>query len=61
MRAIRAATLFVLALTTAGAASAGAPEKAPTTPSGLPVPRYVSLKFDPVNARAGPGDDHRLL
>jgi SH3-like domain-containing protein len=25
------------------------------------VPRYVSLKFDPVNARAGPGDDHRLL
>ncbi|MEO8113685.1 MAG: SH3 domain-containing protein [Phenylobacterium sp.] len=32
-----------------------------STPSGLPVPRYVSLKFDRVNARAGPGDDHRLL
>ena len=31
------------------------------TPSGLPVPRYVSLKFDSVNARSGPGDDHRLL
>jgi SH3-like domain-containing protein len=31
------------------------------TPSGLPVPRYVSLKFDAVNARAGPSDDHRLL
>ena len=31
------------------------------TPSGLPVPRYVFLKFDRVNARAGPGDDHRLL
>ena len=31
------------------------------TPSGLPVPRYVTIKFDPVNARAGPGDDHRLL
>ena len=31
------------------------------TPSGLAVPRYVSLKFDAVNARAGPGDDHRLL
>jgi SH3-like domain-containing protein len=31
------------------------------TPSGLPVPRYVSLKFDEVNARAGPGDDHHLL
>ena len=25
------------------------------------MPRYVSLKFDKVNARAGPGDDHRLL
>ena len=32
-----------------------------TTPSGYPVPRYVTLKFDKVNARAGPGDDHRLL
>jgi len=31
------------------------------TPSGFPVPRYVTLKFDRVNARAGPGDDHRLL
>ncbi len=31
------------------------------TPSGLPVPRYVILKFDEVNARSGPGDDHRLL
>jgi SH3-like domain-containing protein len=31
------------------------------TPSGMPVPRYVTLKFDRVNARAGPGDDHRLL
>jgi SH3-like domain-containing protein len=31
------------------------------TPSGMPVPRYVSLKFDKVNARAGPGDDHKLL
>jgi SH3-like domain-containing protein len=43
----------------AGAAAA-APAERPT-PSGLPVPRYVSLKFDKVNARAGPGDDHRLL
>lgn len=31
------------------------------TPSGLPVPRYITLKFGEVNARAGPGDDHRLL
>jgi SH3-like domain-containing protein len=28
------------------------------TPSGLPVPRYVTLKFDQVNARSGPGDDY---
>jgi SH3-like domain-containing protein len=38
----------------------GADEDRPT-PSGLPVPRYVSLKFNVVNARSGPGDDHRLL
>lgn len=31
------------------------------TPSGLPVPRYVSTKFREVNARGGPGDDHRTL
>jgi SH3-like domain-containing protein len=28
------------------------------TPSGLPVPRYVTLKFNEVNARSGPGDDY---
>ena len=48
---------FAAALTLAGAALAADRP----TPSGLPVPRYVSLKFDTVNARAGPGDDHRLL
>lgn len=44
-------------------AAAGAAEKVPErqTPSGMAVPRYVSLKFDKVNARAGPGDDHKLL
>ncbi|CAN7166902.1 SH3 domain-containing protein [Phenylobacterium sp. LjRoot219] len=42
----------------AGAAQAAADRP---TPSGLPVPRYVALKFDKVNARSGPGDDHRLL
>ncbi len=31
------------------------------TPSDLPVPRWVSLKFDEVNARGGPGEDHRIL
>jgi len=48
------AAALVWAATAAGQASR-------TGPSGLPVPRWISLKFDRVNARAGPGDDHRLL
>ncbi len=40
-----------------------APAAAPTPPpgasvSGLPLPRYVSLKADRVNLRAGPGTDY---
>jgi SH3-like domain-containing protein len=31
------------------------------TASGLPVPRYVSLKSDHVNLREGPSKDHRTL
>jgi len=31
------------------------------TPSTLPVPRFVSLKFGEVYARKGPGEDHRIL
>lgn len=31
------------------------------TPSGLPVPRFVSIKKTPANARSGPGDDQRVL
>lgn len=60
------AGLGVLALGTAlavaacGASATAAPGER-QTPSGMPVPRYVSLKFDKVNARTGPGDDQRLL
>ena len=32
-----------------------APEASILNPSGLPVPRYVSLKFDEANVRVGPG------
>jgi SH3-like domain-containing protein len=55
--------LFIsfLFLTLLAACHGKADDKERVTPSGLPVPRYVSLKFDPVNARAGPSDDHRLL
>lgn len=31
-----------------------------TGPSGLPLPRFVSLKSDRINVRAGPGQDHRI-
>lgn len=31
------------------------------TPTGLEVPRWVSLKSEPVHARYGPGRDHRIL
>jgi SH3-like domain-containing protein len=57
-RLIAAAALAGAAL--AGPAAAQRPADKPT-PSGLPVPRWVSLKFGEVNARAGPGDDHRLV
>ncbi len=50
--------LAVLALPDVAAAAPRNPED---TPSGFPVPRYLSLKFDKVNARAGPGDDHQVL
>jgi SH3-like domain-containing protein len=53
------AALGGVALALAVGAGAYAAERA--TPSGFPVPRYVTLKFGTVNARAGPGDDHRLL
>jgi SH3-like domain-containing protein len=40
-----------------GGAAHAAKDPAPTTQSGLPVPRYVSLKSDRVNVRAGPTMD----
>ncbi|WP_425256239.1 SH3 domain-containing protein [Microbaculum marinisediminis] len=49
----------------AAQAGAGAPSGAQaattqTGPSGLPLPRFVSLKSDRINVRAGPGQDHRV-
>jgi SH3-like domain-containing protein len=52
---------LTVSATVVGAAQAGDKTPERQTPSGMPVPRYVSLKFDKVNARAGPGDDHKLL
>ena len=61
MDKVRSASLALLIWLIADPAPGAVPAKQRATPSGLPVPRYVSLKFDPVNARSGPGDDHRLL
>ncbi len=61
----RAAAALLVAAVLPCAAFAGAPPAAATggrvTPSGQPVPRYVSTRFETVNARAGPGDDYRLV
>lgn len=47
---------FLLALLLA--LPAGAVGEATGTTSGLPVPRYVSLKADKVNVRGGPSREH---
>lgn len=55
------AALLLLAFAPPPSATLAAEKSDRPTPSGLPVPRYVSLKFDRVNARSAPGDDSRLL
>lgn len=61
-RVLKSAALVLLSAIALSAALSGVALAAERpTPSGMPVPRFVSLKFDKVNARAGPGDDHRLL
>ena len=49
----RRALLALVAMTTAASAQTTAPGA-----SGLPVPRFVSLKSDRVNMRKGPGTDY---
>jgi SH3-like domain-containing protein len=54
----------ILAVTFVLAASAGAApaanDIATGTQSGLPIPRFVSLKSDRVNVRGGPAKDHEV-
>ena len=38
----------------------GAYAQQATTASGLPVPRFVSVRSDPVNVRIGPSADHEI-
>lgn len=47
--------LFCILLIALAAPALAAPEASILNPSGLPVPRFVSLKSDDVNLRAGPG------
>ncbi|MEZ5854023.1 MAG: SH3 domain-containing protein [Hyphomicrobiaceae bacterium] len=42
-------------------AIAAGPRPPPSVLSGLPVPRFVSLKSSRVHARQGPGMDHKVL
>jgi len=50
---------LVLALALPGPAWAQAkPDASPTGASGLPIPRFVSLKSDRVNLRQGPGTEY---
>lgn len=67
----RAGVGLTLALSVAGlpitgaeaqqkAATAASPAVAPAG-SGLPVPRFVSLKSDRVHARQGPSTEHKVL
>ena len=58
---VRKAGMLAAALALLAAPSLAADKTDRSTPSGLPVPRWVSLKFDTVNARSAPGDDSRLL
>lgn len=51
---------FVLAAGLLLAPLAALAQPATGSSSGLPVPRYVSLKSDPVNVRRGPARDHEI-
>jgi SH3-like domain-containing protein len=67
LRALRApeaslpVKLAVLVTVLALGGCGGRGEQVCDTPSNLPVPRFVSLKFGEVYARKGPGEDHRIL
>lgn len=55
IRLVLATGFLVLAFGDAGYAQTGR-----TGPSGLPLPRFVSLKSDKVNVRVGPSRDHDI-
>jgi SH3-like domain-containing protein len=59
-RRIFASSVLAAALLAAAVESSAAAKDTATSASGLPVPRYVSLKSDHVNVRAGPTKDNEV-
>jgi len=58
LRRFFSAVVLAAVLLVASASSGFSAKDSPVTTSGLPVPRYVSLKSDHVNVRAGPTKDN---
>lgn len=52
--------LLVLALTSANLVASPAPVLAQDNPSGLPLPRFVSTRSNPINVRVGPGTKYDI-
>ncbi len=57
----KAITAVLLALTLPAACQSTRAGRDETTPSGFAVPRYLTLRFGEINARAGPSEDHAKL
>src|SRR3981189_1946425 len=58
LRRFFSAVVLAAVLLAASVSSGFSAKDSPVTTSGLPVPRYVSLKSDHVNVRAGPTKDN---
>src|ERR687884_278752 len=58
VKCVRLAAAIAIIIGTMGGAVEAAGELATGSKSGLPVPRFVSLKPDRVNVRGGPTRDH---
>jgi SH3-like domain-containing protein len=59
-RGLLAGVLLGIMLLLMSAGPAGAEPSKKDNPSGLPLPRFVSLKADKVRVRQGPGPDHKV-
>lgn len=55
------ALALALCMSTAANFVQAQPAQPRETPSGFPVPRFVSIKVDRVNVREGPSKDHPVL